>query len=805
MAYFDNNPRSVKGWLSAHGDTGAMSIATGYITIDGLCTLLDVISDRTAVRILIGQEVRGQTPEFSSQLEQLEADIPRTQYNLTELYTRLGSEIQIRHIDNLHAKLYVTDSDGLTGSSNLTQSGLASNLEYNIKLSEKQRKEALDWFELQWDQSRPITKDIIQSVEKSPQGANVVELPVDDSDQLSRVTGMNAETCRRIVDRSLPGQITRLDVEVGPSPINPASTQARLSEFGYESVSAAQTYLKRLLLLAARRRGATRGFEKRLNKALDSGLLLYNHRVWKHLRKNDQAPNISIDPNGMAWLLEWYLQDPSLEGFPSRPDSLPALHEPILMLEPWDHQQEAIHQWSKNGGWGTVEMATATGKTVVGLNAIVRTADESNAEHQQILIVSHMRVLNNQWLDEIATKLGLESRYHDDRISYNSGTITVVTPNRISANFDQFNRESYDLIIVDEVHHYSNRSEGWGQVLQLDTERFLGLSADAAAFYSEANQREMPPVVFEYSQAEAVRDGIVPEFSWLLHPVSLTNSEQSEFDQATKRIYGALEQVRSDSETKRVESKCRCKITDLADVYACMERPETYPLPESWEKLITIVRDRREIIYESQEAEEKTVQLAEEYVRKGLKVIIFTMRRETADSIAERIPKSWVVHGGQKSQNLGVSDRIDEFSQAESGVLLGVQMLDEGIDIPEADIAINTASTRTRLQLLQRQGRILRRNGVYRPVFHHFIPEEEVEYYEHIGSIQPNIKQEISPMIDRRLPEQIGTVHLGEILRSIPERRQKEIREQESVDVLRAETEEWWLQMYLDEFPELFR
>jgi superfamily II DNA or RNA helicase len=44
------------------------------------------------------------------------------------------------------------------------------------------------------------------------------------------------------------------------------------------------------------------------------------------------------------------------------------------------------------------------------------------------------------------------------------------------------------------------------------------------------------------------------------------------------------------------------------------------------------------------------------------------------------------------------------------GVLLAINMLDEGVDIPEIDCAILVASTQNARQYVQRRGRILRRN-----------------------------------------------------------------------------------------------
>ena len=48
-------------------------------------------------------------------------------------------------------------------------------------------------------------------------------------------------------------------------------------------------------------------------------------------------------------------------------------------------------------------------------------------------------------------------------------------------------------------------------------------------------------------------------------------------------------------------------------------------------------------------------------------------------------------------------------------------MLDEGIEIPDAEVGINVPSSKTKLQLIQRLGRILRNRPGKRPVFHHFV------------------------------------------------------------------------------------
>jgi hypothetical protein len=73
---------------------------------------------------------------------------------------------------------------------------------------------------------------------------------------------------------------------------------------------------------------------------------------------------------------------------------------------------------------------------------------------------------------------------------------------------------------------------------------------------------------------------------------------------------------------------------------------------------------------------------------------------------------------------------IEQFRHAKYGALIGAQMLSEGIDIPDAEIGINVAASKTRLQLTQRMGRILRKgSGKKTPIIYHYVAIPEPTNY----------------------------------------------------------------------------
>jgi superfamily II DNA or RNA helicase len=129
-------------------------------------------------------------------------------------------------------------------------------------------------------------------------------------------------------------------------------------------------------------------------------------------------------------------------------------------------------------------------------------------------------------------------------------------------------------------------------------------------------------------------------------------------------------------------------------------------------------------------------------------------------------------------------------------------MLDEGVDLPDVDIAINAAAEKTQRQLIQRRGRVLRRGGEHTPVFHQFVVDDEVEYYSDLGSVEPQVTDP-EPVVERTLPTKIGTVDVWDIYHSFkPEVLHRMV---ESGDITEQDLtgREWWLQTYLDTHEEL--
>ena len=853
---------SVRDWFENQPLQDELRILTGYFSFGSLCYLWSILPPNTKVRIVTQAEIKtanlttaqliaSEAATFETALEDTHhidhSDASnRVESHLTtdddgeatplellkDVYDALGDALQIRIHPDVHAKLYLTETDGLFGSSNLTRGGIERNIEFNSTLPTADYPIAETLFEHCWDDAVPFSERLEHLLEVSSVGRHLVNLPVTDRKRLQRAYGIVNEAVLDAVEgRSLGGQLAHL-VDQPPRP--------RLDGDGAHS-----RYYTDLMTEAARQRGGTTepaGFiEFRKHYSGETP------ELWEVYEYSDDVESLPLDPTGDLWLLDWYLETGE-----EPPESSESVNRPTLRVEPWENQHQAFEAWLENDREGIVEMATATGKTVVGLAAIADLCGvlpgygDPRITDASVLVVAHRQALRNQWETEILSKLGIHdegppvveeptvapetvdadggatTQYPERTIWFETGTIEIQTPHYLMANPEEFRTREYDLVIYDEVHHYA-RQTGWGSSLnEVERNATLGLSATIEGPSRRLLQKNLGEIVFTYGLEQAQADGILPPFEWVIHPISLTTAEKSEMDELKRKLGIRLSQVNDDTATESILSELQRTeevgnlledaqtvfrdVQEFIEVYKAAVRVLSQEeLPGSWAGLLKPIRAQREIVYLSDAALAETVQLARAYLEAGLKVIVFSMRIETAGAIAGEVSDAVAIHGElREEQKVG---RLDRFRSQQQGALVAAQLLDEGIDMPDADIGINVAATKSRLQLVQRMGRLLRREGQTKSVFHHFVPEHELEYYRGLGPVEPSIERVPCVRIEQRLPHLVGPVQMQAI--------RSELTSQDAVELLQADdlvaalrerrAGTWWLHSLADEHPDTFR
>ena len=467
-------------------------------------------------------------------------------------------------------------------------------------------------------------------------------------------------------------------------------------------------------------------------------------------------------------LLTALLNEADALGNMSRDAAMSRLHRPVLMVSLWENQEAGLNEWLNNGRHGILEMATATGKTVAGIAAIAECCGvlpedpdhEPRTDDAKIMVVAHSNAILKQWEQEIQEKLGLpmpagQTGEQAERVSFSGGEVEFYTAQSLLPRYDRDLADQYDLVIYDEVHHYSN-VDGYGAAIDRPNYRAaMGLSAtigDDGELKREQLTELLGDVVHTYGVEDAHRDGIIPDFDWTVHPTPLDPYEREEWDEATESISDQFKHIRRSTATKRILRQIPVPFTELEDLGDFIRAHEAASMvfdddeiPDEWSNLQATIHSRTWIRHRSQPKIEEAIELAKDYLQdpdQPVKLVIFAMDIDTADEIADQLGEvsdhvyrahSQLENSSLKN-NATVQLNINKFAKCDNGVLVSPKMLDEGIDVPDAEVGINVAGTKTKLQLVQRMGRVLRKHGDQRPHFHHFIAVPDENYIAGLDS-----------------------------------------------------------------------
>lgn len=506
----------------------------------------------------------------------------------------------------------------------------------------------------------------------------------------------------------------------------------------------------------------------------------------KHLRRNELDPSqMELDHmnrDGTLYLLELYATALQQEVYGDEDlltelkeavdeyndldheELIDSLRYPVLMVSLWRNQREGLKEWLSAGRQGVLEMATATGKTVAGIGAIAHLCGvlpnhdfdvwnpSERTEDASIAVIAHSNAILSQWEREIRDLLGLNMSGADqsgqpETLEFSTGSVDFHTIQSIQPRYGGAPEKTYDLVICDEAHHYSNTSSGFGAALNdVNTDALLGLSAtlgrEGGKKRSELESL-LGDVVYTYSVEDAQRDGVIPDFEWTVHPTALETSEADEWEQKTTRITNLFNTVRYSDQSTNLLRRLDVPFNEFQDMGDFIRAHKTANIeqdtvPDSWGNLHAAIMDRNMIRHRSRPKLDAAINLAKDYLTAegdGIKIVMFTMNIAMVDEIEERLSDVcndvYAVHSkvaaSTRKKDRIVRNRIDRFKDADNGVLVAPKLLDEGIDVPDAEVGINVAGTKTELQLIQRMGRVLRRHGDQRPHFHHYVavPDEQ--------------------------------------------------------------------------------
>lgn len=399
----------------------------------------------------------------------------------------------------------------------------------------------------------------------------------------------------------------------------------------------------------------------------------------------------------------------TLPGVPVQapPTAVPASYD-YAFLYPW--QQEALKAWHSNARRGVVEAVTGSGKTRVGIAA----AFEAVRQGIKVLILVPTAELQRQWLVSLRRDLPCARRgaLGDGRSDSLDDVDILVAIVHSASNRETLRSHRAGLIIADECHRYA--APMFTGALQEGYAWRLGLTATFERADGEHESLLTPyfgGIIYNLWYDRGLKDQVIAPFDIALAGVDLTPSEQNDYDEFSTVMVEAARNLETYAGIPR--RPFPQFITAVAALAASDSPSREATIARRYMRAMS---SRLTLL-----AEAKTKYLALAALKGTVDgsrgTLVFT---QTQDS-ARRAQELYTSLGSTASavfSGMAKDDRrqgLEDFRTGASQVLTAPRLLDEGIDVPEADLGIIVAANRSQRQMVQRLGRVIRKKADGRP------------------------------------------------------------------------------------------
>lgn len=357
-------------------------------------------------------------------------------------------------------------------------------------------------------------------------------------------------------------------------------------------------------------------------------------------------------------------------------------------LDPFDFQKEAILAWERAGRRGVVILPTGAGKSFMTRTLIARLAINESA--CSALIIVPTRALLQQWYAQLRAAFAQEIGMIGDDI-YDLRPITVTTYASARIHMDHLGNR-WKLVVFDEVHRKMGRGASSKAARFCLSPFRLGLTATPAQREAGLLTELVGPVVFERSTEEMIEHEILSVFERKVVHLSPTEAEIAEFRrlrQPMERVWTRAKQEHRVRGTDWLARERKYHPDDVALAQRSALRAIRY-----WQSL----RSRMDRLGE----------ILARHVRD--RILIFTESRRAAYEISRRFLLPAI------TADIDAEERafyLHAFAEGKCRALVTAKALEEGIDLPDANVAVILAgglrSKRDPISYIQRRGRILRK------------------------------------------------------------------------------------------------
>lgn len=358
------------------------------------------------------------------------------------------------------------------------------------------------------------------------------------------------------------------------------------------------------------------------------------------------------------------------------------------------YQEQALAAWHKARGRGVVVLPTGAGKTEVALSAIAE-------RPRNALVVAPTLDLVRQWHQALTQRFGDSAGVVGvvGGGDFDVRPLTVTTYDSAWAHMEHLGNR-FGVVVFDEVHHLVSDSYALAARLCLAPFR-LGLTATPErADGKEALLSELiGPIVFR-TEIDALEGTYLADYDVVTVDVALTDDERAAFDDA-RATYRAF----------------------VKDNKLSLGSPEGFSrflrvasTSQEGRRALACWRLQRKLAFCATQKLEHVGNILAKH--NDTRALIFTDDNATAYAVSRRFLVPVISHQTKVKERTAL---LAAFADGTLPVLATSRVLNEGIDVPDAQVAIVLSGTGSTREHVQRLGRILRPRPGKRAVLYELV------------------------------------------------------------------------------------
>jgi superfamily II DNA or RNA helicase len=372
-----------------------------------------------------------------------------------------------------------------------------------------------------------------------------------------------------------------------------------------------------------------------------------------------------------------------------------------FLVEPRPYQQQAIEEWRRAGRRGVVVLPTGAGKSLVAQMAIEQVK-------RSTLVVVPTIDLMNQWYDLLLScfqaEVGLIGGGY-----FETGALTVTTYASAFRFMERLGNQ-FGLVIFDECHHLPSSVHRYAAELTIAPFR-LGLSATPE----------------RTDGGDALLEQLVGPFVFRRETHELAGEYLSDYTVVRLRVeLNAEERAAYERERDIFRGFLRERGIGLSSLRGWQMFVAASARSSEGRRAMLAYRESKRIALGTDSKLRVLSELLQRHRRE--KVLIFTAENEMVYRISRRFLVPSITH------ETGVKERrawLEAFNRGEVLCLATSKVLNEGVNIPDASVAVVLSGSGSTREHIQRLGRILRKLPGKEAILYEVVTQGTTE--EHIS------------------------------------------------------------------------